>query len=268
MNRTGRASVEPELFGKSLSSENNTVTTLLHSVNDLRRRVSILDLAGSAAVSIDEDPGSQGSGLRTALSPEDHLFLRDHATVKSYKKFRHVFEKGDEDNRFFFILAGQVEIFLENDGSRTLLRRKGPAEFFGELSLLTGGPRTASVATIEDSQFAVLHKSRFFECLADRPTLWHAMVRQLAHLVNELTETRAMLAVDAYRRLRFFLYRLACEVDGELVIRGPWTQQHLAELAGCARETVAKFMMELKRGGFVKCERECIVLQRPLPQRF
>lgn len=244
------------------------MTTLLRSVNDLSRHVSIADLDGSAAVSIDEDAGSQRSGLWTALSPEDRLFLRDHATVKSYKKLRHVFEKGDEGNRFFFILAGQVEIFLENDGSRTLLGRKGPAEFFGELSLLTGGPRTASVATIKDSQFAVLHKSRFFECLADRPTLWHAMVRHLAHLVNELTETRAMLAVDAYRRLRFFLYRIVRKVDGELVIDGPWTQQHLADLAGCARETVAKIMMELKRGGFVRCERHRIVLLRPLPQRF
>ena len=78
------------------------------------------------------------------------LSLRDHATVKSYEKLRHVFEKGDEGNRFFFILGGRVEIFLENDGSRTLLGRKG-RPILGELSLLTGGPRTASVATIEDS---------------------------------------------------------------------------------------------------------------------
>ena len=89
-----------------------------------------------------------------------------------------------------------------------------------------------------------------------------------AALVNELTETRAMLAVDAYKHLVSCFAAVVREVDGELVIDGPWTQQHLADLAGCATKRSATIIMESKRGGFVKCERHRIVLLRSLPRTF
>jgi CRP/FNR family transcriptional regulator, cyclic AMP receptor protein len=217
---------------------------------------------------LEQELGFGYGSIFPGLSEEDHAFLREHATMKAYRKNCHVFSKGDDGDHFFLILEGQVEIYVENDTSRTLICRMGPGEFFGELSLLTGGPRTASVMTIEDSRFAMLRKQSFSECLMQRPTLWVAMVRQLVRLVSELTEKLSMLGLDAYGRIRFFLYRLVREVDGELVVEGHWTQQHFAELAGCARETVAKIMTELKRGGWIRCEKRRIVLLKDLPDRF
>jgi CRP/FNR family cyclic AMP-dependent transcriptional regulator len=202
------------------------------------------------------------------LSVEDQLFLREHATVKSYKKNHHVLEKGDDGGYFYLILEGYVEVYIENDSSRTLICRMGPSEFFGELSLLTGDPCTASVMTIEDSRLAVLHKRPFNECLMARSTLRLAIIRQLGRMVAELTEKLTMLPLQAYGRIRFYLYHLAQEIDGHLVIDGYWTHQHLAELTGCTRETVAKIMAELKRGGWVHYEKQRIVLLKRLPDRF
>ena len=57
-------------------------------------------------------------------------------------------------------------------------------------------------------------------------------------------------------------------MDGKLVIEGHWTQQHIAQLAGCARETVTKIMKDLSRGDWISCERNRIVIRKPLPSQY
>jgi CRP/FNR family cyclic AMP-dependent transcriptional regulator len=221
----------------------------------------VLGLDALLSSRIENAAGSQ-------FTDDEIQYLQAHATVKHYKKNHHVFEKGDDGDCFFLILKGQVEVYVEQQVARTLICRLGPGECFGEISLLTGGTRTASVMTTEDSQFAVIRRSVFSDCLHKRPSLWLTMVGKLIHMVNDLTEKLSMFALDAYGRIRFYLYRLAQDVDGELVIEGHWTQQHLAELSGCRRETVAKILSALERGGWLQREKRQIRLLKRLPDRF
>ena len=76
------------------------------------------------------------------------------------------------------------------------------------------------------------------------------------------------LPLDAYGRLRSCLDRLARETNGCVVVQGLWTQQQLAELTGCRRETVQKILCELSKGGWIRCDRRQITILRPLPEEF
>jgi CRP/FNR family transcriptional regulator, cyclic AMP receptor protein len=62
-----------------------------------------------------------------------------------------VFRHGDPGDSLYVVRAGAVEIFFKDDtGERIVLETDGPGEVFGELSLLDGGPRSASALVVKD----------------------------------------------------------------------------------------------------------------------
>jgi CRP-like cAMP-binding protein len=202
------------------------------------------------------------------LSEGDRNFLLEHAAVRRYRRGHLLFNQGDDATCLFVVLAGEVEIFVENCQGRTVITRKEMGELFGELELLSGQDRTASACTIRDSLLGVIRKCAFEECTSARPELLAAILRHLTVAIGEMTLRLSTLSLDAYGRLRFCLSRLARETDGVAMVEGFWTQQQLAELAGCRRETVAKILSELKRGQWIRSEKQRITILRPLPEDF
>lgn len=99
-----------------------------------------------------------------------------------------LFREGDPGDKFYIIFAGSVEILKERprgDHERLAVKRAGEA--FGELSLLTAAPRSASVRALEPTQLLVASRARF-EALLGGETLAIRLMRSLA---------RALPALDA-----------------------------------------------------------------------
>src|SRR6478736_4659431 len=62
-----------------------------------------------------------------------------------------LFLRGDPGEQMFVVCSGEVEIFFKNDtGERIVLETARTGDFFGEVSLLDGGPRTASAVVTKD----------------------------------------------------------------------------------------------------------------------
>lgn len=239
------------------------------SLEELRRdQPRLTSISSIPSAALEKIPITCGALVPPTLSDEDIRFLIPHGLLKKYLKNYPVVSQGDDGESFFLIMKGQVEVHIDNADSRTLLCRMGPGEFFGELALLMGGPRTASVTTVEDSLLVVLRKDVIFQCLSSRSTLWLALVRQLVYMVRDLTNKVSVHSLDAYARIRFYLYYLSREREGNLVIDRHWTQQHIAELSACARETVSRMLKELQKGQWIRRDKERLVILKPLPDRF
>jgi CRP-like cAMP-binding protein len=73
-----------------------------------------------------------------------------------------VLTKGEENHWFYLIYDGAFEA---RDGNR-VLRRMGPGEYFGEISLLEGWPATATVVSLEESRCLALTRNDFLELFA------------------------------------------------------------------------------------------------------
>jgi CRP-like cAMP-binding protein len=194
--------------------------------------------------------------------------LLETSRVRRYARNQLLFERGEDGDDLFIVLDGEVEIFVDDHNSRTLVARKGPGSVFGELAPLNGGRRIASAVTLEDSRLAVVHRQTFIRCLDSSAELRRALQCHLISLVTELTARISTMNLEAYGRLRYCLYSLARERDGVLEVPGRWTQRHLAEQTGCTRETIAKITSRLKNGGWVSFERRRIVIHRELPEEF
>ncbi|MDX1431208.1 MAG: DUF1003 domain-containing protein [Gammaproteobacteria bacterium] len=92
-----------------------------------------------------------------------HMFQRmdddERAAVCALLQTRHfdagetIFNFGDDSEDFYIVYTGRVRIHIETtEGDTIVLREVGPGEIFGDISMFDGGPRTATVTAIEDTE--------------------------------------------------------------------------------------------------------------------
>lgn len=90
-----------------------------------------------------------------------------------------LFEAGAPADAFYVVDDGAVEAYLtDGEGRRVALERLGPGASFGELALLDGEDRTASVAALEPTVLAVLRRDDFSAALARSPALAAGLLRR------------------------------------------------------------------------------------------
>src|SRR5438034_11516331 len=89
-----------------------------------------------------------------------------------FKRGEVIVHKGDPGDTLFAILQGQVKIVLPSEsGEEALLAVLDEGEFFGELSLIDGEPRSATIVASEPTETLVLHRDAFFRVLNGNPDL-------------------------------------------------------------------------------------------------
>jgi len=95
---------------------------------------------------------------------------------------RVLFKQGDTAQELFIVVSGQVSV--ERDG--TVIATSGPGEFFGEIALVAGGPRTATVTCVTDCRLLVLARREFHSLMDEFPSLKMRVLETLARRVRSL----------------------------------------------------------------------------------
>ena len=92
-----------------------------------------------------------------------------------------LFERGDPGDSFWVVQEGKVRVFRRDDeGTEITFSELGPGKSFGEMALLTGEPRSASVETLEESRLLLLSKEQFERVLKSHPDLSLSFIKQLS----------------------------------------------------------------------------------------
>src|SRR6266542_2126563 len=96
------------------------------------------------------------------LSPEKKAALESTVRRRVFKRGEVIVHKGDPGGSLFIITEGQVKIVLPSDsGEEALLTVLNEGDFFGELSLIDGQPRSATIVTTAPTETVVLHREDF-----------------------------------------------------------------------------------------------------------
>ena len=104
------------------------------------------------------------------LGDEDIRSLARVATRRRYPKETVVFFENEEGDSFFMIIEGRIKVtILGDDGREIILSVLGPGDFFGEMALLDGGPRTATVTATTDIKLYALTEWVFRGLIAEHP---------------------------------------------------------------------------------------------------
>lgn len=102
-----------------------------------------------------------------------------------------LFCENDPGDAFYIILSGSVEVFVEKINKH--LTNLTAGQFLGELSLMLGIPRTASVRAIENTTLFVINKDGFQKLLNEQPELSGQIVQELAKNQEELAQRQQQL---------------------------------------------------------------------------
>ena len=133
------------------------------------------------------------------VSDEEILAISQKLQPKQYKKGWLIFSVGEPATSLYLIEKGQVKVVSDAETERETIAVLGEGEFFGEMALLTGEPRTAAVRAMTDVDLWVLSKADFEEILVAYPPIGLALSRVLGsrlegadhHLVQHAAETHA-----------------------------------------------------------------------------
>jgi DNA-binding NtrC family response regulator/Pyruvate/2-oxoacid:ferredoxin oxidoreductase delta subunit len=112
------------------------------------------------------------TSLFSSLSQTELKHLVDLLKSKEYPEGEIVFHQGDFGDSLYLICQGEVEVFIRNqEGAENTISRLKEGDLFGEMALLTGSLRSASVRVSRDALFLVLHKNDFEAFLTSHPHL-------------------------------------------------------------------------------------------------
>jgi CRP/FNR family transcriptional regulator, cyclic AMP receptor protein len=143
---------------------------------------------------IDKPALLRRAGIFAELSDDDVESLAKLARVAVYPAGDEIIEEGaefdEETDGIFVLVDGGVEVrtgTTDGSGGR-LLVKLGPGEFFGEMALLDGRPRSASVIATEDTQCLVLHRWDFLRELRKSPDIAVAMLSVLSGRIRATNE--------------------------------------------------------------------------------
>jgi CRP-like cAMP-binding protein len=168
-----------------------------------------------------------------------------------------VFERTDLSTDLYIVNAGKFKAVLSDDeGGEMVLAQFEKGAFFGELSLLDGQGRSATIVAETDSELAVLKKDVFLELLYKNPKIAVELMTTLAmrlRKADEMIESLAFLEVGE-RLIRALLDAASAEgADSKGFLRaGKLTHKELAARIGSSREAVSKCMKVLSMKGIIR----------------
>src|SRR6266496_1393730 len=174
--------------------------------------------------------------LIAALTDPDRQALARSATRRRYQRGDLIFQKDDPGQSLFIVASGSVRIYVpSSQGADLTLAVFGPGNFFGDLSLLDGRPRSASASALTDTSVVALERSDFVALVRSSP--------EAAMLV--------LAATNGVRRR-----------DGVLLDM-TLTQEELANMIGVTRESVNRNLSLFRRIGLIAKEGRRFILRDP-----
>jgi len=208
------------------------------------------------------------------LSQEELGKILHYASMRTYQKNSVVINEGDDTDSLYIIDSGSVKVYLsDNSGKEVIINTLEAGDYFGELSVLTTGRRSASVITTSSSSFVVIYKRDFKELILEHPDIAYTLMENLANRVRNLTDNIKSLALeDVYGRVVKTLMNLSEPVSTgspeKRIIKKRLTQQEIANRVGSSREMVARILKDLTVGEYISQENRQIAINKKLPEHY
>lgn len=207
--------------------------------------------------------------LLAALNPALRaLALR--GTIRTYRKNSVIINEGEIGESLFVLLEGQVKVYSNDaDGREITYNVVKAGDYFAEM-WLDGGPRSASVMTLEPCVCSIVGRSGLRDHLAEEPEFALDLVAQVIRRARAATETaRNMALLDVYGRVINTLesHHGAATAETPITLT-QITHQHIASRVGASREMVSRLLKDLEKGGYIELGVKRITLKKKLPARW
>jgi CRP-like cAMP-binding protein len=197
--------------------------------------------------------------LLAELTDEEMHRVKADLRIREYAKREVVLQKGASGDSLLFLLSGSLQVVdITEDGRAIGLRILQPGDFFGEIAVINGSMRSASVVALTPVLVALLPRATALHLFSHSPSVANHMLRFLAAKVQRDSEFRALLSIhNTQRRIYTFIDLLKEKKEGEKegemhVVENLPTHQDIANMINTSRETVTRALLTLTQQGIIK----------------
>jgi len=165
--------------------------------------------------------------------------------------------ESEEGDTLFIIISGKVKVTtFSESGKEVIFSILDEGDFFGDMSLMDGKPRSATVISIEDSELRLLRRNDFIKLIEEHPGIALKLLEELTTRLRKADERIESLAIlDVTGRVAGILLQLANErgekTDKGVLIKSRPTHQELANMVGTTRETVTRVLKQLENKKYI-----------------
>ena len=205
----------------------------------------------------------KGVDLFSELTEEQLAQLATLVIANDYARDETIILEKDDSTRALFLIAeGEVKVYVTGtDGKETILSLLSRGDCFGEMSLIDGEPRSASVKAVQPTKVLIIRQEHFLELLKTTPELATGLLVQMSRrLRNANRQIGSLATMSVFGRVAGTILSLIEDRgvrihgrNGEMVtvIRNRPTQQQFAEMSGTTRETVSRVFSALSSSGTI-----------------
>jgi CRP/FNR family cyclic AMP-dependent transcriptional regulator len=177
-----------------------------------------------------------------------------------------LFREGEKGADMFVVRSGSVRIFIKSGGKEKTLANLGPGEFVGEMSLLTGQPRSATAVVHEDAALLVVSGKVLEEMIVHNTEIALRLIRKLARRLESTDSlVQVLLHRDPNQRVIENLKRLAVlhgwSPGNKVVLQADC--RAVAEQVGLEFEEVQDVISRLVRAGAMTEEDGAWTIESP-----
>jgi CRP/FNR family transcriptional regulator len=206
--------------------------------------------------------------LFAELSSQELERIARVAVPRSFPKGVRVLHEGDASDACYIVRSGDLRVTREHpDGRAIALATLGPGDIFGELAMIDGGTRSASVEALTECELLALPATDVRNLLRSNAEITTKLVVALTRRVRESNERISRQSFQTVpSRVAGVLSQLIADEtapEGRDGITIRMTQADLAQLAGTSRESVSRFLATLERAGVVRCGRGRVTVLEP-----
>ena len=208
--------------------------------------------------------------LLAGLDPQTLARMGQAMTFRSYPRGTYVLHKGDEGAHLLFLLSGRLRVVdLTEDGREVGFSFLLPGDYTGELSIIDGMPRSASVVAAEHSLLAFLHRTKAQELIYTQPLVAERVLKRTVAKIRQASGYRTILGINnAFQRFFTLICQMAAPGPGGLVvIENLPTQQEIAAMINTSRETVSRALHVILEKGIVEKDMRRLIVRNPAALR-
>ncbi len=133
------------------------------------------------------------------MDDNERTTLAQLLDTRHFDKGDTIFSYGDSGDAIYIVRTGRVQVYVENtQGEKIILGENERGDVFGEISLLDGGPRTASAVAVEDTETLTLDREKLLEFVTQHP---HAAMDLLTVMGRRLRTTDELLRTQVSRNV-------------------------------------------------------------------
>lgn len=206
--------------------------------------------------------------LLQSLSEAELQAIAELASRRRCRAREVVVQQSDPGDELFVLLSGHLKVLsTDPEGRDTALSVMGPGEVFGEVALLDGGPRSATVVALEACELLVIRREHWLRFLKTSPETAIQLLAVLAGRLRRLTErTEDIAFLRVSERLAKRLAALGetfgqALPDGGVRLALKMSQQEIGDLIGATRESANKQIRAWEQEGLLTQDHGHIVIR-------